>query len=152
MMPTVLIVDDNPDIRSLLVLAMEKAGLKPVVAQSATAAFALLADGELPAVILLDVQMPDVDGWSTLTAIRSNPRTSDVAVVLCTVKGGPEDAQHGWRLGCDGYVSKPFHVDQLVDEIRAVISRTTDERERVRQAALDDARRPELEATGVGAR
>jgi DNA-binding response OmpR family regulator len=71
-------------------------------------------------VVLLDVQMPDMDGWEVLRAIRSEPAWSDVRVVMCTVKGRAVDIDHGWELGCDAYVTKPYDIDVLVGTVQGV--------------------------------
>ena len=119
-----LVVDDAPDIRLLADLVLTMGGFSVTAAASGREALGILAGGgELPDIILLDVQMPDVDGWETLSRVRSDPRTRRLPVVLCTVKGLPEDALKGWSLGCDGYLGKPFDIGDLVAELRAVLQR-----------------------------
>jgi DNA-binding response OmpR family regulator len=76
----------------------------------------------LPDLVLLDVQMPGIDGWDTLQAVRAQRRLADLPVVLCTVKSGAADLAHGWSLGCDGYVVKPFAIADLVTEVEAVLA------------------------------
>ena len=132
-MTTALVVDDAPDIRLLADLVLSMAGFSVTAAASGREALAILAAGELPDIVLLDVQMPDVDGWETLSRVRSDPRTSHLPVVLCTVKGLPEDALKGWTLGCDGYLGKPFDIGGLVDELQAVLDRDGAAREAVRR-------------------
>ena len=132
-MTTALVVDDAPDIRLLADLVLSMAGFSVTAAASGREALAVLAAGELPDIVLLDVQMPDVDGWDTLSRVRSDPRTSHLPVVLCTVKGLPEDALKGWTLGCDGYLGKPFDIGGLVDELQAVLDRDGAAREAVRR-------------------
>jgi DNA-binding response OmpR family regulator len=81
-----------------------------------------------------------MDGWETLRAIRADPRTADLGVVFCTVKGRPEDTVEGWEIGCDGYIAKPFSIRDLSDEVRQVIDRSRDERQRARAHAIEAAR------------
>lgn len=130
-------VDDAADIRLLVRTVLTRAGCDVREAASATEAFAAI-DDTLPDVVLLDVQMPDADGWSVLATIRHDPGTSSLPVVLCTVKGRPDDRARGWRLGCDGYLTKPFTIPELVDEVMAASQRTDDERQSVRQRALHE--------------
>ena len=130
-------VDDAADIRLLVQAVLTRAGCQVREAASAADAFAAIDDTP-PDVVLLDVQMPDADGWSVLATIRSDPQTASLPVVLCTVKGHPDDRARGWRLGCDGYLTKPFTVPDLVDEVMAVVKRTDDERHADRQRALHD--------------
>ena len=133
---TALVVDDAPDIRLLAELVLSMAGLTVTAASSGREALQRLADNDLPDIVLLDVQMPEVDGWETLTRVRADPRTAGLPVVLCTVKGLPEDTLRGWTLGCDGYLNKPFDIGGLVDELRGVLQRTTDQREALRRRKI----------------
>lgn len=140
-MPRALIVDDNADIRLVMRLALEPYGFQVTQAASGTEALeALAADPELPNLVVLDVQMPDLDGWDTLRAIRENPSTADLPVIMCTVKARPQDIAQGWELGCDGYVSKPFGPRELADEARSVMSRSPEERVAIQRAALAEWR------------
>jgi CheY-like chemotaxis protein len=141
-----LLVDDNADVRFLARCVLEGAGFAIAEAESGATALDFLTS-ELPDIVLLDVQMPEMDGWETLQAIRDNPATSDLPVVLWTVKGRPEDMVRGWELGCDGYLPKPFDARQLEDEVQRVTSQEEDERAEVRAARLADAR-AELAAAG----
>ena len=129
----VLVVDDAPDIRMLADLVLTMAGFSVTPAASGTEALRVLAEGGLPDIVLLDVQMPDLDGWETLTRLRGDPRTAELPVVLCTVKGLPEDTLRGWSLGCDGYLGKPFDISGLVEELRAVLRRDAGWREAFRR-------------------
>jgi CheY-like chemotaxis protein len=117
------------------------AGFTVTAAASGSEALRLLAGGELPDIVLLDVQMPDVDGWETLSRLRGDPRTADLPVVLCTVKGLPEDTLRGWSLGCDGYLGKPFDISGLVDELRGVLGRGHEEREDLRRRRIAELAR-----------
>jgi CheY-like chemotaxis protein len=138
-----LVVDDAPDIRLLADVVLSMAGFSVTGAASGGEALRVLGQGELPDIVLLDVQMPEVDGWETLSRLRHDPRTANLPVVLCTVKGLPEDTLRGWSLGCDGYLGKPFDIGGLVDELQGVLRRSPPEREAVRRrriAELADAR------------
>ncbi len=136
-----LVVDDATDIRLLADLVLTMAGFTVSAASSGSEALRKLAAGDLPDIVLLDVQMPDVDGWETLTRVRADPRTADLPVVLCTVKGLPEDTLKGWSLGCDGYLGKPFDINGLVDELHAVLKRSHEQRLAVRRARVADLKR-----------
>ncbi len=143
--PTALVVDDAPDIRLLADLVLTMAGFTVRAAASGRDALHMLARVNLPDIVLLDVQMPEVDGWETLCRLRSDPRTAELPVVLCTVKGLPEDTLKGWTLGCDGYLGKPFDISDLVAELAGVLRLTPDQRQAVRNekiAELGRTRRP----------
>ena len=127
-MTKVLVVDDDDDIRLLVAELLRLTGYQVLPASSGVEALAVLADGADPDLVLLDVQMPQLDGWDTLREIRADEALRDLPVVLCTVKSGPVDTALGWALGCDGYVVKPFAIDALVNEVEAVLARSVEER------------------------
>ena len=135
-----LVVDDAPDIRLLADLVLSMAGFTVTAASSGSEALRKLAAGDLPDIMVLDVQMPDVDGWETLTRVRADPRTAELPVVLCTVKGLPEDTLKGWSLGCDGYLGKPFDINGLVDELHGVLKRNRAQRLAIRRATVSELR------------
>jgi CheY-like chemotaxis protein len=119
---TILVVDDAADIRLLVRRILGAAGYAVREAAGGAEGLRALADGPLPDLVLLDVQMPDQDGWSVLSAIRADPATAGLRVILCTVKARPDDVARAWRLGCDGLVTKPFAVADLVAEVGRVLS------------------------------
>src|SRR3954452_18319224 len=127
-----LVVDDDADIRALVRAVLEPLAFEVVEAADGNVALSELRSTALPDVVVLDVEMPDVDGWETLAAIRSEPRTSTLPVVLCTARALRSDLERAWALGSDGYLSKPFTVGQLADEITAVCELSAAERAEVR--------------------
>ncbi len=133
---SVLVVDDAADIRLLADLVLSMAGFTVTAAAGGGDALGLLAHGPLPDIMLLDVQMPDLDGWETLSRLRSDPRTAALPVVMCTVKGLPEDTLRGWSLGCDGYLGKPFDIAGLVAELTRVLERDDRQRAEVRSSTI----------------
>lgn len=135
----ILVVDDDADIRQLVAELLRLTGYEPHTASSGVEALELLATGQVVAdLVLLDVQMPDLDGWDTLRAIRSSDSIGDLPVVLCTVKASPVDLALGWALGCDGYVVKPFAIDGLVAEVDVVLGLDPVGRRARRAAATRD--------------
>jgi DNA-binding response OmpR family regulator len=138
----VLVVDDQPDIRELLDMVLQIKGYDVTTVGGGPEALGLLARGDIrggPDLVLLDVQMPDMDGWDTLTEIRERFGEAGPRVVMCTVKGHPRDLIRGWTSGCDGYIWKPFDTALLVDEVSRVIARTAEERLRIRRTAVGEA-------------
>jgi len=124
-LPTILVVDDDPDIRQLVAELLRLSSYEAATAASGVEAIERLAgrsDGELPSLVLLDVQMPELDGWETLRTIRSRPELQDLPVILCTVKSSATDTALGWTLGCDGYVVKPFAIADLIAEVEVVLN------------------------------
>ena len=118
---TVVVADDDAVLRSLLVLNLEAEGMNVHEAQNGAQAlqFALTHQPDL---IVLDVMMPVHDGLKVLRALKDEPTTSAIPVVLLTARSAPEEIEEGWQAGADYYLTKPFHMDQLlefIEEFRA---------------------------------
>jgi two-component system KDP operon response regulator KdpE len=116
----ILVVDDEPRMIHFIRLNLEHDGFEVVEATSGTEALELFRDA-MPDLILLDVMMPDLDGFETLRLIRE---ISNVPVIMLTAKGEEEDRVHGLELGADDYVTKPFSPRELVSRVHAVLRRT----------------------------
>jgi PAS domain S-box-containing protein len=126
----ILLVDDKPDILLLCRLNLEAEGYEIVEAGDGRDALAAVAREE-PDLVILDVMMPGLDGWQVLSAIRDDPRTADLPVIMLTAKAQERDQIHGWQLGTTGYLTKPFAPDALVaaagGALRAYSSEELDE-------------------------
>ena len=119
-----LIVDDAPSIRLLIRTNLELAGFDVDEAVDGVDCLDQLAESTtLPDVITVDVMMPRLDGVATAVAIRSDPRTADIGVVMVTTQNHPADVQRGMRAGVDAYVMKPFDPDDLVTTVNDVVQR-----------------------------
>jgi two-component system KDP operon response regulator KdpE len=116
----ILVVDDEPRMIRFIRLNLEHDGFDVVEATSGTQALAALRD-RLPDLVLLDVMMPDMDGFETLRLLRE---ISTVPVIMLTAKGEEDDRVHGLELGADDYITKPFSPRELVSRVRAVLRRT----------------------------
>jgi DNA-binding response OmpR family regulator len=115
----VLVVDDEPRIRRFVRMNLDLEGYEVMEAEDGLAALNKVRE-VLPDLVLLDVMMPDMDGFETLEQIR---QTSSVPVIMLTVKGDEEDRIRGLDLGADDYVTKPFSPRELSSRIRAVLRR-----------------------------
>jgi DNA-binding response OmpR family regulator len=115
-----LVVDDEPRMIHFIRLNLEHDGFEVLEATSGEAALEQLRE-KLPDVILLDVMMPDLDGFETLRLIRE---LSTVPVIMLTAKGEEDDRIRGLELGADDYITKPFSPRELVSRVRAVLRRT----------------------------
>ena len=119
-----LIVDDAPSIRLLIRTNLELAGFEVDEAVDGVDCLDRLAESAtLPDVVTVDVMMPRLDGVATAMAIRSDPRTADIGVVMVTTQNHPADVQRGMRAGVDAYVTKPFDPDDLVTTVNDVVQR-----------------------------
>lgn len=117
---TILVVDDEPKITRLARDYLEKDGFRVLVAADGTAALAM-ARRERPALIVLDLMLPGMDGWDVCRALR---RETDVPIIMLTARAEESDQVAGLELGADDYVTKPFSPRALVARVRALLRRT----------------------------
>lgn len=117
----VLIVEDDPDQLALADLRVSMAGYKVRVANSVNAYLQSMLDDGAPDLLLLDVMLPDGNGFDVLAKIRRHPVLSSLPVVMLTAKDDAADIGKGLLLGADGYVTKPYTKNILADVIRRVL-------------------------------
>lgn len=115
----ILVVDDEERMARFIRLNLEHDGFRVIDAYRGIKAIQLLRD-QLPDVVILDVMLPDLDGFEVLKIIRE---TSTVPVIMLTAKGEEDDRVRGLELGADDYVTKPFSPRELVSRVRAVLRR-----------------------------
>jgi DNA-binding response OmpR family regulator len=127
-MKTVLVVDDDADIRNLITWKLGQAGYASYVAcdgkEGLAAAIAGDAEGRAPDLILLDWSMPVMTGIELCHALRANPATDGIPVILLTANGKESEVACGFDAGADDYVLKPFSPRELLGRIHAVLSRS----------------------------
>jgi two-component system, OmpR family, KDP operon response regulator KdpE len=116
---TILVVDDEPDLLNAVRLYLEDEGYQVITATNGEEALAKVRT-RLPDLIVLDVMMPEMNGFEALAEIR---RASNVPVIMLTVKGEESDKVRGLGLGADDYVTKPFSQRELLSRIQAVLRR-----------------------------
>jgi two-component system alkaline phosphatase synthesis response regulator PhoP len=116
----VLLVDDEPDVLELVSRAFLRAGYEVVTALDGERALELIASAQ-PDLIVLDVQLPGIDGFETCRRVRLD---SQVPIVMLTARDEEDDVMRGFRLGVDDYVTKPFSARLLVARAAAVLRRT----------------------------
>ena len=130
---TILIVDDESRIRKLLKDFLAKEGYKILEAEDGEKALELFEENSKKiGLILLDVMMPKLDGWSVLRQIR---QVSKVPVIMLTARGEEQDELFGFELGVDEYISKPFSPKLLVARIKAILSRTQSDKNETKDYA-----------------
>ena len=118
----VLIVDDEPNILLSLQFLMKKAGYDVRTAKDGEQALAEVAR-EKPDIILLDVMMPKLDGFSVCQRIKSDPALSSVRIVMLTARGRDVEREKGISLGADDYITKPFSSKDAIDRVAAPLAR-----------------------------
>ena len=124
-MAKILIVDDEPTILELLKLNLEMAGHEVSLAGDGETAITRV-EREHPDLVLLDVMMPAMDGWGVLSAIR-NGNFGQPKVIILSAKVSSRDLSHGFELGADDYLTKPFDVNQVTERIDEVLAWSADD-------------------------
>lgn len=130
--PRVLIVDDEPGIVDFVQMGLAQEGIAVVVAGTAAAGLRSVRS-ERPDLVIVDVGLPDGDGFDLLARIRSE---SEVPVIMLTARGDVEDRVRGLDLGADDYVAKPFHFAELLARVRAHLRRQASSEERASASVL----------------
>lgn len=118
----ILIVDDEPNIVMSLEYAFKKQNYEVFIARDGEEALHIL-ENEVPDIILLDIMMPKVDGYQTIAQIKNNAKLSAVKVVFLTAKSKASDVEKGLALGADKYLTKPFSIRKVVQEINQLIEK-----------------------------
>jgi CheY-like chemotaxis protein len=121
---TVLIVEDHPDMRELLVWQIELMGYTPLPASTAKEALEK-ALNEKPALILLDIMLPTMDGREAARVLKANPETHDIPILATTALFREPDLQSCLEAGCSGYLVKPFTFQELQRKLRELIPGST---------------------------
>ncbi len=120
-MRKMLIVDDEPNIVMSLEYTFKKNNFQVFIARDGQEALDILKT-ELPDIIILDVMMPMVDGYATLELIKQDDRLANCKVIFLSAKNKTSDIEKGLALGADLYMTKPFSVKKLVEEVNSLIS------------------------------
>jgi DNA-binding response OmpR family regulator len=122
--PRILIVDDSPVLAELVERLLNSEGMVAVKCSGGREALAILNAGHFDAVIL-DIMMPEVDGYEVLRQIRLTTRTAHLPVILLSAKSRPQDSEKGLEMGATYYLTKPFNKSDLVRKLRACIQERT---------------------------
>ena len=137
-MAEVLIVDDDPDIRGILVFTMEDAGYEVREACDGAEAIAAM-ETRAPDCLVLDLMMPGVDGFGVLRSKRQLGLAPEARVILLTAKTAERDYIRGWELGADEYLTKPFDPDELLDRVHDLLHATPKDLQERREQELQKA-------------
>lgn len=116
----VLVVDDEPNIVMSLEFLMKRAGFEVQVARNGREALAAL-EGTPPDLLLLDVMMPELDGYEVCERIRQRPEWNGTKIIMLTARGRDAERQRGLALGADRYVTKPFSTRELVEQAKQLL-------------------------------
>lgn len=120
-MTKILIADDEHKIIMTLEYAFRKAGYEIFIARDGAEVLEIMKT-EIPDLILLDIMMPNVDGYTTLSEIRKNPHFESIKVILLSAKTGEADIRKGLELGADAYVTKPYSIKKLTEKVEELLT------------------------------
>ena len=121
-MTRILVIEDETDIADLVALHLQRGGFTPVLAHDGISGLAI-AKSDRPALILLDLMLPGMDGVRVFKELRRDPRTLHTPVIMLTARAQTEDRIAGLELGADDYVTKPFSPKELLLRVRSVLKR-----------------------------
>ena len=119
----ILIVDDDPETLRLVKLMLSRQGYIVITANSGKQALDLLHK-EPPSLVLLDIMMPDMDGFQVTRQLRSNPKTAQTPILIFSAKAQVDDKVAGYEAGADEYLTKPIHPAELVARIKSLLARS----------------------------
>lgn len=118
-----LVVEDERDIRDMLIFALEEAGFQVAEASTAERALSLLAEGYKPDLLLVDWMLPGASGVELARRVKQKAELQDTPLILLTARGEEDDRVRGLEAGADDYVVKPFSPRELIARVRAVLRR-----------------------------
>ena len=121
-MHTILVIEDDPQVQSLIVDTLESSGYQVLSAENGKVGFEL-ARARLPDLILCDVQMPVMNGYATLEMLQKNLATATIPFIFLTGVSDNQHVRQGMELGADDYVTKPFKLSELLAAVKARLAR-----------------------------
>ncbi len=121
LMKKILIVDDEPNIVMTLEYAFKKRNFEVYIARDGGEALQILKSNVVD-VVLLDIMMPNVDGYQTLKQIKNDKKLSNTKVIFLTAKYKASDIEKGLKLGADKYITKPFSIKKIVSEVHELLN------------------------------
>ncbi|MCS6834685.1 MAG: response regulator [Anaerolineae bacterium] len=147
----ILIVDDDIDSLKLIGLMLQRHGYEVSAANSGSQAL-VKAEKEQPNLIILDVMMPDMNGLEVCRRLRTNERTSDIAIIMFTAKTLIDDKVKGFEAGADDYLTKPTHPAELASRVKAILARRAAKQETAPPLPSDNLKTRGLTIGVVGAK
>jgi two-component system sensor histidine kinase/response regulator len=133
---TILVVEDEPRILQVISLLLQQADYQVLEASDGEAALSLLNES-IPDLIISDVKMPGIDGFTLCEQVRANPDFLQVPFIFLTAKGERADIRRGMSLGADDYLTKPFEPEELLSAVRVRLARAVETKEAIVRASTD---------------
>jgi DNA-binding response OmpR family regulator len=133
-LPQILVVDDDQDTVAILAHHLQREGFVPIQANSGAQCLKMVHENEVD-VILLDLMMPDMDGFQVVKALRDDPETAEIPIIMITARDDMDARAEGMRLGVSDFLAKPVFRRQLASRVRAQLEVV--ETSRSASAAMD---------------
>ena len=119
--PTILVVDDEEDVRAVLSARLESAGFQVTTASSGMEALTRIRAAS-PDMVLLDIMLPGIDGLGICGMLKHDQRFKDIPVVMMTARTQPQVRRASQKLGADAYITKPFNHEELIETVRRLLT------------------------------
>lgn len=116
----ILVIDDDPNLLLLLTKMLTRVGANTATAKTGGEGFQLLEEERFD-ILILDLMLPDIDGYEILTQLREDPRYQDLPILLLSARADSDAISKGMNLGADGYLTKPYLPNTLTDRIRTLL-------------------------------
>jgi DNA-binding response OmpR family regulator len=117
----ILVIDDDPGLLELLDTMLSRIGTTPATALTAAEGLELL-DSESFDLLILDLMLPDIDGFDVLARLRQDPRFDTLPILILSAKADPEAISRGLEMGADGYLTKPYLPNTLTSRVRSLLA------------------------------
>jgi DNA-binding response OmpR family regulator len=119
--PRILVVDDDNELLKLVSMLLKRIGAQTVLARDGARALEIM-ETDPPDLVVLDLMLPDIDGLEILRRIRTQPQFNAIPVIILSAKADPESMRYGLDNGADGYVTKPYIANNLIDRVNKLLS------------------------------
>ncbi len=120
--PRVLIIDDDQDLLRLVALLLRRINAESIQAKDGLSGLAAFEAEQKPDLVILDLMLPDVDGFEVLQRIRAKPDYNHIPVLILSAKADPTTIRQGLDRGADGYVTKPYIANSLLERVRSLLN------------------------------
>jgi len=128
----VLVVDDDRSLTELLQMVLEDAGYAVALAENGREAIVSAAK-DPPDLVVLDVVMPEMDGWETSDHLLSHERTAKIPIIFLSARVAAEDQLRGWYRGCFDYLTKPFDIQELLEKVSQALAEPSEDVEQLKR-------------------
>jgi len=137
-MARILVAEDDPDVRRLVAIALMAEGHEVSTAEDGLRAMHALSESS-PDLLVLDVMMPNMDGYDVLEQMAEQGLRGQVRVMMLTARSSERDWARGFEMGCDAYMTKPFDIEELLAKVGDMISMPIEQLRRMREDELHKA-------------